>query len=174
MFRFMFMSVSLSVCHITSKSALFGPMVEVPLSVLVQSVHHGYHTKCPLWTKGIVLLPMKSTKSFHIGYYSISLGSLYLGCNMSTNFIILFLKHHILLFCHEIFNIFCINLDRIKNWINILYFGEKQHDLEENTSGFVDISHRRYKLRRDVEQTPSLPLTIALQVFSCSSHTPAL
>jgi hypothetical protein len=31
---------------------------------------------------------------------------------------------------------------------------KKQHDLEENIFGFVDISHRRYKLRRDVEQTP--------------------
>jgi hypothetical protein len=32
---------------------------------------------------------------------------------------------------------------------------KKQQDLEENIFGFVDISHRRYKLRRDVEQTPS-------------------
>jgi hypothetical protein len=32
---------------------------------------------------------------------------------------------------------------------------KKQHDLEENIFGFVDISHRRYKLRRDVKQTPS-------------------
>ncbi len=31
---------------------------------------------------------------------------------------------------------------------------KKQHDIEENIFGFVDISHRRYKLRRDVEQTP--------------------
>ncbi len=31
---------------------------------------------------------------------------------------------------------------------------KKQHDLEENIFGFVDTSHRRYKLRRDVEQTP--------------------
>jgi hypothetical protein len=31
---------------------------------------------------------------------------------------------------------------------------KKQPDLEENIFGFVDISHRRYKLRRDVEQTP--------------------
>ncbi len=30
---------------------------------------------------------------------------------------------------------------------------KKQQDLEENNFGFVDISHRRYKLRRDVEQT---------------------
>jgi hypothetical protein len=34
---------------------------------------------------------------------------------------------------------------------------KKQHDLEKNIFGFVDISHRRYKLRRDVEQTPFLP-----------------
>jgi hypothetical protein len=26
--------------------------------------------------------------------------------------------------------------------------------MEKNIFGFVDISHRRYKLRRDVEQTP--------------------
>jgi hypothetical protein len=32
---------------------------------------------------------------------------------------------------------------------------KKLQDLEENIFGFVDISHRRYKLRRDVEQTPS-------------------
>jgi hypothetical protein len=32
---------------------------------------------------------------------------------------------------------------------------KKQHDLEENNFGFVDISHHRYKLRRDVEQTPT-------------------
>jgi hypothetical protein len=36
---------------------------------------------------------------------------------------------------------------------------KKQHDLEENIFGFVDISHRRYKLRRDVEQTPSKQIT---------------
>jgi hypothetical protein len=31
---------------------------------------------------------------------------------------------------------------------------KKLQDLEKNIFGFVDISHRRYKLRRDVEQTP--------------------
>jgi hypothetical protein len=31
---------------------------------------------------------------------------------------------------------------------------KKQHDLEENNFGFVDILHCRYKLHRDVEQTP--------------------
>jgi hypothetical protein len=31
---------------------------------------------------------------------------------------------------------------------------KKQHDLEENNFGFVDILHHRYKLRRYVEQTP--------------------
>jgi hypothetical protein len=30
---------------------------------------------------------------------------------------------------------------------------KKKPDLEENIFGFVDISHRRYKLSRDVEQT---------------------
>jgi hypothetical protein len=40
---------------------------------------------------------------------------------------------------------------------SIFYFLKKnQHDLEENIFGFVDISHRRYKLRRDVEQTPEI------------------
>jgi hypothetical protein len=32
---------------------------------------------------------------------------------------------------------------------------KKKQDLEENIFVFVDISHRGYKLRRDVEQTPS-------------------
>ncbi len=36
----------------------------------------------------------------------------------------------------------------------IHFLVKKQPDLEENIFGFVDISHRRYKLRRDVEQTP--------------------
>jgi hypothetical protein len=31
---------------------------------------------------------------------------------------------------------------------------KKKQDLEENIFGFVDISHRRYKLRRDVDQIP--------------------
>ncbi len=35
---------------------------------------------------------------------------------------------------------------------------KKQHDLEEDIFGFVDTSHRRYKLHRDVEQTPSYRL----------------
>ncbi len=38
--------------------------------------------------------------------------------------------------------------------INILLLDKKKQDLEENIFGFVDISHRRYKLRRDVDQTP--------------------
>jgi hypothetical protein len=42
---------------------------------------------------------------------------------------------------------------------SIFYFlVKKQQDLEENIFGFVDISHRRYKLRRDVEQTPKIQL----------------
>jgi hypothetical protein len=31
---------------------------------------------------------------------------------------------------------------------------KKRHDLEKSYFGFVNISHSRYKLRRDVEQTP--------------------
>jgi hypothetical protein len=38
----------------------------------------------------------------HTGYYSISLRSLYLQCDLSTNFSL----HHILLFCLEILNFF--------------------------------------------------------------------
>ncbi len=67
---------------------------------------------------------------------------------------ILFLKHHILPFCHEILKNFCKSLDTTWSRINILLLDEKKQDLEENIFGFVDISHRRYKLRRDVEQTP--------------------
>jgi hypothetical protein len=67
---------------------------------------------------------------------------------------ILFLKHHILLFRHEILNFFASIWTqlRIESILNILV--KKQHDLEKNIFGFVEISHRRYKLRRDVEQTP--------------------
>ncbi len=36
---------------------------------------------------------------------------------------------------------------------------KKQHDLEKNIFEFVDISHRRYKLRRDVEQIPKRALS---------------
>jgi hypothetical protein len=44
---------------------------------------------------------------------------------------------------------------------------KKQQDLEENNFGFVDISHRRYKLRRDVEQTPTNYL---IQTKACNKE----
>jgi hypothetical protein len=84
---------------------------------------------------------------------------LYVVCIYGAIYLqISFLKDHILLFCHEILKFFAYiwTQHRIKS---ILYFlVKKQHDLEENIFGFVDILHRRYKLRRDVEQTPSSQL----------------
>ncbi len=71
---------------------------------------------------------------------------------MSTNFIfktsyLAVLVLNLTFFLHK----FGHNIEQI------LYFtfDEKKQDLEENVFGFVDILHRRYKLGRDVEQTPT-------------------
>jgi hypothetical protein len=71
-----------------------------------------------------------------------------------------FLKHNVLLFCHEILNFFAWawTQHRVEG---IFYLLVKKLEDIENYFGFVDISHRRYNYVemssrpcRDVEQTP--------------------
>jgi hypothetical protein len=50
--------------------------------------------------------------------------------------------------------------------------------MEKNIFGFVDISHRRYKLRRDVEQTPLeqeiFKIIIKLDFYSFNTAHPSV
>ncbi len=72
---------------------------------------------------------------------------------------ILFLKHNILLFCHEWWTQRRVFYSLVKKnsriWRKILL------DL------YVDISHRRHKLRRDVEQTPYGTVNICSNIQYC-------
>jgi hypothetical protein len=88
-----------------------------------------------------------------LGYYSISLRSWYLWCNMSTN----------VNFLNIISRCFAIKSQKLlheigqnieQNWYFTPWW--KIAGSGTNCFLFVDISHNRYKLRRDVEQTPAL------------------
>ncbi len=118
-------------------------------------VYDGNRPSAPIHTKTVqsaVWCLLTCYMMMFNGYYSISLRSLYLWCNMSTNFVF---KTSYLAVLPWNLEIFCLNLDTTHSKISILLSDEKKkQDLEENFFGFLDISHRRYKLRRDVEQTP--------------------